>query len=278
MELTMLMRTIPRSGEALPVIGLGTWQTFDVGTSEAERAPLRDVLTTFLDRGGRVIDSSPMYGRSERVVGELLAELGRTDEAFLATKVWISGKAQGEQQMRTSLRLLGRERLDLMQVHNLLDVDTHLATLRAWKRDGIFRYLGVTHYARGAFGQLERLVREEAVDFVQLPYSVVTREVEERLLPAAQETGTAVLVMRPLESGELMRRVRGKPLPAWAAELDCTSWAQLLLKFVIGHPAVTAPIPATASHAHLVDDLAAGSGRLPDAEMRQKLARLADSL
>ncbi|MBC8072668.1 MAG: aldo/keto reductase [Deltaproteobacteria bacterium] len=263
----MQTRAIPASGEHLPVIGLGTWQTFDVGDGEAERAPLREVLQTFEGAGARVIDSSPMYGRAEAVAGTLLA--ASSQPAFVATKVWTRGKARGIEEMQRSMRLLGH--VDLMQVHNLLDVRTHLPTLRAWKAEGRIRYLGVTHYQLGAFDELEQMIREEQLDFVQLPYSVRVREAEHRLLPAAQAAGCAVLVMRPFEEGALFDAVRGKAVPEWAAELECASWAQLFLKWILGHPAVTCPIPATANPKHLADNLRAGFGPLPDAEQRARL-------
>jgi diketogulonate reductase-like aldo/keto reductase len=215
-----------------------------------------------------------MYGRAESVVGDLLAETRLSGRFFLATKVWTTGEAAGIAQMRESMRRMRTERMDLMQVHNLVDVQTHLATLRRWKEEGRIRYLGLTHYSLGAFGELERLMRTESVDFVQLPYSVGVREAEKRLLPTAQETGTAVVVMRPLEEGGLMRRLRGRPLPPWAAELECSSWAQLLLKFILAHPAVTCAIPASSNPAHLADDLAAGEGRLPDAALLRRYDEL----
>ncbi len=226
-------RPIPRSGEQLPVVGLGTWQTFDVGTGEARR-PVAEVLTAFLAAGARVIDSSPMYGRAEEVTGDELAALDAVDQPFLATKVWTSGKQAGIQQMQRSMRRLRRTRLDLMQIHNLVDWKTHLPVLRAWKQAGTIRYLGVTHYQHSELPTIERLMRTEQLDFIQVPYSLVDREVEARILPAAQDTGTAVLVMRPFAEGALFDRVKGKALPAFAADIDCTSWAQLFLKFIIG--------------------------------------------
>lgn len=275
----MATRPIPRSGERLPVIGLGTWRTFDVGPSEAERAPCLEVLRRFLAGGGRVVDSSPMYGEVETVVGDLLATL-RAEGArppdrrpFLATKVWTQGRAAGEAQMRESLRRLRVETLDLMQVHNLLDWREHLPVMRAWKARGTFRYLGVTHYATGAFGELEALLRGEHLDFVQLPYSAGRREAEARLLPAAAETGTAVLVMRPFEEGDLFRAVKGRPLPPWAGELGATTWSEVFLKFILSHPAVTAVIPATANPRHLDENLRAGRGPLPDAALRRRMAQ-----
>ncbi len=268
-------RPIPRTGEAIPVIGLGTWQTFDVGDAPEERAPLGEVLDAFFSGGGRVIDSSPMYGRAEGVVGDLLAaRAGGTAAAprpFLATKVWTRGKAAGETQMRRSMQLMRTRCMDLLQVHNLVDWRTHLETLRAWKKEGLVRYIGVTHYQLGALGDLERIVTKESIDFVQLPYSIVTRDAEARLLPAAAASGAAVLVMRPFEEGALFARVRGKQLPPWAADFDCASWAQFFLKFILGHPAVTCPIPATASPKHLADNLGAGRGRLPDEATRKRM-------
>jgi aryl-alcohol dehydrogenase-like predicted oxidoreductase len=270
---TMITRPIPRTGEQLPVIGLGTWQTFNVGADAKERAPLRDVLKRFLERGGRVIDSSPMYDRAERVVGDLLEELGQARTPFLASKVWTMGRAEGEQQMRTSIQRMGRGRMDLMQVHNLVDVKTHLATLREWQESGRIRYIGVTHYQPSSFETLEKLIRQEAIDFVQLPYSIVQREAETRLLPACADQGVAVLVMSPFEQGGLFQKVRGKPLPGWAADFDCASWAQFFLKFILGHPAVTCPIPATSNPKHLDDNLKAGFGRLPEEKMRAKMVK-----
>ncbi|WP_224249258.1 aldo/keto reductase [Hyalangium gracile] len=270
---TMMTRPIPRTGEQLPVIGLGTWQTFNVGPAQKERAPLRDVLKRFLEKGGRVIDSSPMYDRAELVVGELLEGLGQSRTPFLASKVWTMGRAEGEQQMNTSVQRMGRGRMDLMQVHNLVDVNTHLATLRQWQQAGRIRYVGVTHYLPSAFEQMEKLVRQEALDFVQLPYSIIQRDAEARLLPACADQGVAVLVMSPFEQGGLFEKVRGKPLPPWAADFDCTSWAQFFLKFILGHPAVTCPIPATSNPKHLEDNLKAGFGRLPDEKTRAKMVK-----
>lgn len=271
----MQTRPIPSSGEPLPVIGLGTWQTFNVGATAAERRPLQEVLTAFVELGGRLIDSSPMYRRAEQVVGDLSAELGLRDRLFVATKVWTAGREAGIRQMEDSLRKLRSERLDLMQVHNLLDVDTHLATLAAWKREGRIRYVGVTHYTASAHDEVARVITRHPVDFVQINYSVGEPEAEQRLLPLAQERGVAVIVNRPFASGSLLRRLRDRPLPAWAADIDCSSWAQLLLKFVISHPAVTCAIPATSKARHLRDNMQAGRGRLPDEELRRRIATAA---
>ena len=265
------MRAIPSSGEQIPVVGLGTFATFDVGSSAAERKPLEEVLARFAERGGRVVDSSPMYGRSEAVVGEVAAKVGLAGKLFLATKVWTRGREAGLEQMATSERLLGRKPLDLLQVHNLLDVDAHLATLRAWKEAGRVRYIGVTHYAASAYPEVERVLRREKLDFLQVNYSLAEREAEERILPLARERGVAVLVNRPFGGGEALKRALGKPLPGWAAELDCASWAQFFLKFVLAHPDVTCAIPATRQRAHLDDDLDAALGRLPDEKLRRRM-------
>lgn len=274
----LLQRPIPSSGEMLPAIGLGTWQAFDVGSSEAERAPLREVLRTFAGDGARLVDSSPMYGRAEGVVGDLAAELQIRDRLFLATKVWTSGKEAGVKSMERSFALMKTKRIDLMQVHNLVDVQTHLATLRDWKEQGRVRYLGVTHYTASAHAELARLLAREKVDFVQINYSIMEREAEERVLPVAQERAVAVIINRPLGGGGLFARVRGKPLPDWAAEFDCTSWAQFFLKWIIAHPAVTCAIPATAKPQHLLDNLRGGIGRLPDEQLRERMVETVASL
>jgi len=272
----MTSRKIPRTGERIPVVGLGTWRTFDVSAAEEERTPRLEVLRRFLGAGGRVIDTSPMYGRAEEVVGDLLVKLSPGPSApapFLATKVWTRGRIAGEAQMRESLRRLRAQRLDLMQVHNLLDWEEHLPAMREGKAAGRFRYLGVTHYAPSAFAELERILRGEKLDFVQLPYSAATREAEARLLPAAAETGTAVLVMRPFEEGELFRMVKGRAIPAWAKDIGAATWSQVFLKFILSHPAVTVVIPATANPEHVAENLRAGFGPMPDAALRKRMAR-----
>ncbi len=269
----MNKRAIPKSGEQLPVVGLGTWQTFDVGTSADERTAVAEVLAKFLGAGMKVIDSSPMYGRAEEVTGDELAKI-KDAAPFLATKVWTSGKQAGIEQMERSLRRMRTKKMDLMQVHNLLDVKTHLPVLREWKDAGKIRYLGVTHYQHDQFDAIEKLMKTEKLDFIQIPFSIVDRLAEKRILPVAAETGTAVLVMQPFETGDLFKRVKGKPLPALAADLDCTSWAQFFLKFIIGHPAVTCPIPATAKASHVIDNVQAAFGRLPDPKQREKMAQV----
>ena len=269
---SILTRPIPSSEDALPVIGLGTWQTFDVGESAAERAPLAAVLAAFVELGGRLIDSSPMYGASETVAGDLAAELGLRDKRFVATKVWTSGRQAGIEQMQESMRKLRTDPIDLMQVHNLVDVDTHLETLQEWKRAGRVRYIGVTHYTASAHDQVARLIERRPVDFLQINYSVGERDAERRLLPLARERGVAVIVNRPFAGGGLFRRLRSRPLPDYAAAIGCKSWAQLLLKFVVSHPAVTCAIPATSKVAHLRDNMQAGYGPLPDPKLRARIA------
>jgi aryl-alcohol dehydrogenase-like predicted oxidoreductase len=273
---TMLRRPIPRTGEPLPVVGVGTWKTFDVRAISPERAELKDVLRLLVDAGGSVIDSSPMYGRAEGVVGDLSSESGLRDKLFFATKVWTSGRDEGIRQMEDSLRLMRTQHMDLMQVHNLLDLDTHAKTLREWKNAGRLRYIGITHFHDGAHAGLEKLVRTKEWDFVQFNYSMAEREAERRLLPACADAGVAVLVNRPYSQGSLFPRVKGKPLPPWAAEIDCSSWGQFFLKYLIGHPAVGCVIPGTGRVAHLKDNVRAGMGRLPDAAMRKKMLEYLD--
>ena len=274
----LMQKPIARSSESLPAIGLGTWQTFDVSNNESELAPLREVLREFVSLGGSVIDSSPMYGRSESVAGDLGAGLGLHSRLFLATKVWTQGREAGIRQMEESFRRLRTKRMDLMQVHNLLDWRTHLATLRNWKEQGRVRYIGVTHYTESAYDDLSRVLKAEDIDFVQLNYSVAEREAEKMLLPLASEKKIAVLVNRPLGGGALIKRLLRYPLPPWVAEAGCSSWAQILLKFVISHPAVTCAIPATSKVDHLRDNMQAGTGALPDGKMRARIARHIDTL
>jgi diketogulonate reductase-like aldo/keto reductase len=275
----MITRPIRSSGEAMPVIGLGTSQVFDVGEDGEARAPLKAVLRQLVDAGGRMIDTSPMYGRAEAVTGDLVAELGIRPRVFLATKVWTSGREQGIAQMRRSAELLRSPVIDLIQVHNLSDWRTQLATLRQMKEKGEVRYIGITHYTTGSLPELARILESEpGIDFVQCAYSLGTRAAETGLLPIAAERKVAVIINRPFEDGDMFRRVRGKPPPDWTAEFDCTSWAQLFLKYILAEPAVTSVIPATANPAHMADDLKAGFARLPDPQQRQKIRQLWDSL
>jgi aryl-alcohol dehydrogenase-like predicted oxidoreductase len=278
MAASIIRRPIPRTGESLPVIGLGTWQTFDVGKAQSAREPLKTVLREFVRFHGKVIDSSPMYGNSESVVGDLAAELGVRQQLFLATKVWTSGRDAGVRQMEESFRRLRTPVMDLIQVHNLVDWRTQLNTVRRWKEQGKIRYVGVTHYTASAYDQLAGVLETEDLDFVQLNYSIAERDAERRLLPLATDKRLAVLVNRPFAAGGLFSKLRGKPLPPWAQEIDCASWAQFLLKFVISHPAVTCAIPATSKVEHLSDNMRAGVGSLPDAATRERMARYVSDL
>jgi diketogulonate reductase-like aldo/keto reductase len=271
----LVEKRIPSSGEALPIIGVGTWQTFDVGAGAAERAPLREVLKLL---HGNVIDSSPMYGAAESVVGDLVAELGLRDKLFLATKVWTSGREEGLRQMQTSFRRLRAERIALMQVHNLVDVAAHTRTLLEMKAQGKVKYVGITHYTSSAYAEVERRLKTRQYDFLQINYSLGEREAEQRLLPLAAELKVAVIANRPFVEGALFRRTKGKPLPAWAAELGIASWAQYFLKWIVGHPAVTCAIPGTARPEHMADNLAAGRGALPEAAQRRRMAEYYDAL
>jgi diketogulonate reductase-like aldo/keto reductase len=275
----MIARSIPSSGEAMPVIGLGTWQVFDVGPSDPARQNLAAVLRALTDGGGRMIDTSPMYGRAEAATGDLAAEAGLRPRVFLATKVWTSGREAGVAQMRRSAELLRSPVLDLIQIHNLLDWRTHLPTLRRMKEERRVRYIGITHYTTGSMSELARILEtEKGIDFVQCGYSLETRDAETRLLPVATERGVAVIVNQPFETGGMFRKVRGLPLPDWAAEFDCASWAQLFLKYLIADPAVTCVIPATAKPEHMEDNLKAGFGRLPDAKQRERIRRFWEML
>ena len=259
----------------LPVIGCGTWRAFDVRPASGQRGPLREVLRTLLDGGGAVVDSSPMYGKAETVAGELMEELGARPRAFVATKVWTEGREAGIAQMTRSRQLLGAAPLDLVQVHNLVDWRTHLATLRDWKAAGQVRYVGITHYKATAHADLEAVMRAEPLDFVQVNLAVNSRAAERILLPLAADRGIAVLVNRPFGMGTLLRRLNRDPLPAFAAELGCTSWAELVLKWVVAHPAVTCAIPGTCRPEHMAANLRAGSSPLPDAAMRRRILEAA---
>jgi aryl-alcohol dehydrogenase-like predicted oxidoreductase len=273
---TPLMRRIPSTGETIPAIGLGTSGPFEVGPDAAARAPLRDVLNAFFLAGSTLIDTSPMYSTAEAVLGDLLTP-EQQGKAFIATKVWTPGSGghgeqKGIEQMNRSMMLLKRKRMELMQVHNLVDVDAHLKTLRRWKAEGRVKYIGVTHYTTASYPDLIAIIEREKLDFVQFNYSVVTREAEKRLLPLCADKGVAVLINRAFEDGNLFERVQGKALPAWAAEFGAKSWAQVFLKFVLAHPAVTCVIPATGKVRNLVDNLGAGLGKLPDAKQRAQIA------
>ena len=275
---TILKRAIPASGEKLPVIGLGTWSVFDVDLTPDKQASLSEVLSLFVKHGGKVIDSSPMYGRAEGVIGELAGKLHLRDSLFIATKVWTPGKEAGIVQMERSLARFQTKRIDLMQVHNLVDVDTQMASLREWKTKGRIRYTGITHSQARGFYEVERIMRSQKPDFVQINYSLMEPGAAQRILPLAQELHTAVIINRPFGGGGLFGRVAAKSLPPWAAEIDCRSWAQFFLKWIIAHPAVTCTIPATNNPRHLEDNMQGGIGRLPDAKMRQRMVQFVSSL
>jgi len=271
----MRTRLIPSTKEPLPVVGCGTYRTFDVGALPEERAPLRAVLMTLFAAGGSVIDSSPMYGAAEGVAGELLAQTQNRSRAFLATKVWTSGKRAGLDQINRSFELLQDRRIDLFQVHNLLDWKVQLSTLRDLKSAGRIRYIGITHYSASAYAEVESVLRSETLDFLQINYAMNDTAVERRILPLAADRGVAVIVNQPFGGGGLLGRLSNQPLPSWAQQIDCRSWAQVLLKFVLSHPAVTCAIPGTGRPEHMLDNIGAGFGRMPDAALR---ARMIDSL
>jgi aryl-alcohol dehydrogenase-like predicted oxidoreductase len=273
-----ILRRIPSSGEDLPVIGLGTSGTFDVGSAPAERADLAEVLKAFSENGGKLIDSSPMYGRAEAVVGDLLGAMAPRPPVFAATKVWTDGKQAGIEQMQASMKRMGVKVIDLMQIHNLRDWKTHLSTLRAWKQEGRIRYIGITTSHGRSHPEMEELMRTEPLDFVQFSYSLDEREAEKRLLPLAAERGIATLINRPFARGDMFRKTKGKPLPDWSGEFDCRSWAQFFLKFILAHPAVTCAIPATSKASHLTDNMGAGFGRLPDQTLRLRMLKHYESL
>jgi len=275
---SMLVRSIPSTKEKIPVVGLGSWQQFDVGTAENERAPLKDVLMKMNEIGGSVIDASPMYGRAEEVIGDLTDQLKLNDKFFLATKVWTTGRQAGIDQMNESFRKMKRSRVDLMQIHNLQDWQTHLNTLKDWKERGKIRYIGITHYTDSAHAQLEKIVRSKAVDFVQLNYSIRSRNAEKSLLQAAQDHGAAVLINEPFDQGALFRVLKGKTLPGWAEEYDIRSWAQFFLKYILSNDAVTCVIPGTSDVKHLIDNLGAGMGTMPDQAVRKKMVELITSI
>ncbi|MBS0221358.1 MAG: aldo/keto reductase [Proteobacteria bacterium] len=267
----MERRKIPATGEELPVIGCGTWQTFDVGSGAVERAPLAGVLRVLFEAGGSAIDSSPMYGRAEGVVGDLLAASGSREKAFLATKVWTTGKQAGIEQMQRSMKLLRTDRIDLMQIHNLVDWQTHLPTLQAWKKEGRIRLIGVTHYTESAHDTVLSVLQRARFDFLQINYAIDDRGAERRLLPFARDNGIAVMVNQPFGGGGLLRTLSRRELPGWAGEIGCTSWAQVLLKFALAHPAVTCVIPGTSKPEHMRDNAQAGFGVLPDAALLNRM-------
>lgn len=276
--LRLIQRAIPSSGELLPVMGMGTSGTFDTEGDPASLATLQEVLQAFFDGGGTVIDSSPMYGNSESRVGDVLRALPQRPKLFAATKVWTTGRQQGIAQMEESARRMNVERFDLIAVHNLQDWQTHLETLKNWKAEGKVRYIGITTSHGRDHEEFLQVMRTQPLDFVQFSYNIEDRAAERELLPVAAERGIATMINRPYQRGALFTRSRGKELPALAAELDCSSWGQFYLKYILGHPAVTCIIPATASVHHMVDNMRANFGRLPDARQRAEMLRLFEHL
>jgi len=274
----VIKKIIPSSGEHLSVIGLGTSETFEVNVANAAQSPLLDVVRAFFEHGGQLIDSSPMYGSAEAVTGALLKQVPNKQGLFTATKVWTYGQHEGIEQMERSRKLLGVERIDLMQIHNLRDWEVHLETLIDWKAQGRIRYIGITTSHGRFHDELEEILGEQPIDFVQFSYNIIDRDVEQRLLPIALERGIATLINRPYQRGSLFRKVRDKPLPDWAADFDCASWGQFFLKFIVSHPAVTCVIPATSKLKHMVDNMAAGYGRLPDQQTRKHMIGYLNSL
>ena len=275
MDGALIKRRIPGTRESLTAIGIGTWETFDVdGRMAPEINQLREVLSILVTKGGTVIDSSPMYGFSEKNVGTLSTEAGINDKLFIATKVWTSGKENGIQQMKDSLQFLMREKIDLMQIHNLVDWKTHIKTLREWKENGKIRYLGITHYRENAYPEMESIMKAEPIDFIQVNYNLADREAAQRLLPLAAERNIGVIINQPFGYGKLFEQVKTKSLPDWAAEFDCRSWAQFFLKYIISHPAVTCAIPGTGLPAHMLDNIQAAYGRLPDEGMRERMVKV----
>jgi diketogulonate reductase-like aldo/keto reductase len=268
----MLQRSIPSSGEMLPVIGIGTWKCFDV--PDNSRYPeLRSVLKTMHETGGTLIDTSPMYGMAEKVIGDLTEGMTESDDFFYATKVWTTGRREGIAQMESSLRKMKRESIGLMQIHNLTDWKTHLPVLRDWKAEKKIKYIGITHYTDAMHDDLEKVLSNERdIDFVQFNYSIDSRHAEKRLLKAAADHGVATIINRPFGEGKLFQKVGGKPLPAWAAEAGATSWSSFFLRFILSHPAVTCVIPATSNAAHAVDNFSASNEALPDELMRLRMA------
>jgi len=273
----MLTRPIPASGEPLPVIGLGTWQVFDVAGSAEELALRQSIVELLVEKGGRLIDSSPMYARAEKVIGDVLTASKNRDHVFLATKVWTNGKASGERQMQRSAELMKTDVIDLMQVHNLRDLDVHMGTIRERQQDNLIRYSGITDYRSSELDEIEDAMRKYKPQFVQINYSLGERDADKRMLPAARDLGIAVLVNRPFVEGRLFRAVAGREVPDWASDF-AASWGQFFLKFIVSHPAVTCAIPATSKLHHMADNLGAGFGSMPDEETRRRMAAFVDSL
>jgi len=273
----MLTRLIPGANESIPVIGLGTYEVFDVAGSAEEIDTRKKIVDLLIEKGGSLVDSSPMYNRSEKVIGDIINASGNRDDLFLATKVWINGKSAGEAQMRRSRDLMNAGIIDLMQVHNLRDLDVHMATIREWQQDGRIRYNGITHYTESAHRSMIRAMEDHNPQFIQINYSIGEREADERVLPLAEELGIAVVINRPFMEGRVFSAVRNQELPDWATEF-ADSWGQFFLKFIVSHPAVTCVIPATSKPHHMIDNLGAGFGEMPNKNTREKMAAFWDSL
>jgi diketogulonate reductase-like aldo/keto reductase len=271
-------RKIPSTGELLPCVGLGTWQTFDVGNDISERETLKEVLKILYQFGGKMIDSSPMYGTSEQVVGDLTYETKLQESFFYATKVWTQGKEDGIKQMKNSMKNMKREKMDLMQIHNLIDWNTHIKTLKSWKEDGKIRYWGITHYVESAYDSMINIIKKEKPDFVQFNYNIISRTSEIQLLDTSKDNNVAVIINRPFEEGALFRVTKNKKLPEWANDYQINSWSQYFLKFILSHPAVTCVIPGTSKVEHIKDNLSAGFGQFPDTIMRTKMVKYFESL
>jgi aryl-alcohol dehydrogenase-like predicted oxidoreductase len=273
-----ITRAIPSSGERIPVIGMGTSRTFDVGRNPTSRSQLQEVLQAFFDNGGALIDSSPMYGNAESVVGDLLKNIRNKDKLFAATKVWTYGRQAGIDQMQRSMQRMGVAVMDLMQIHNLRDWKIHLPVVRQWKEEGKIRYIGITTSHGRSHDELEQIMRSETLDFVQLTYNIGNRTVEERLLPLAADRGIATLINRPYQRGALFKKVKGQSLPEWSQEFDCRSWGTFFLKYILSHPAVTCVIPATSKVHHMQDNMAGGYGKVPSQKMRRRMLNHMESL
>ncbi len=267
----ILKRKIPSSGQLLPVVGLGTWQSFDIGNNIADRKQLSKVLLTMKKSGGQLIDSSPMYGSSEQVVGDLTTKLKLQDSFFYATKVWTTGKESGIKQMKTSMQKMNRNVMDLMQIHNLMDWKIHIKTLKDWKEKGLIKYWGITHYTDSSHEMLSRIIKTEKPDFVQFNYSINNRNAEHKLIATAANNMTAIIINRPYSGGSLFRKIKGKSIPEWSKEYDISSWGQFFLKYILSHEAINCVIPGTSKPHHALDNMMAGYGKLPDHNTREKM-------
>ena len=271
----MLRRTIPSSGESLPIIGLGTSRVFDVDPEDREELKIRkEIIEVLLNNGGSLVDTSPMYGQSEDLLGQILDDYPRRNELFLATKVWIKGKPEGEQQISESFKKMNTAKMELIQIHNLVDWKTQIKTLRQMKESGEISYIGITHYKSSAFKEMEDIIKKEPIDFAQFNYSIGEREAEERLLPICQEYGVATIINRPFMRGKLFRSFKNQTLPDWCKDYDINSWGQFFLKYIIANPAVTNIIPATSKSKNMLDNSIAGMGRVTDLKIQKRMLEM----